>query len=181
VVQKDLLTFAHVVRARMKVLSDGELVYEIPAGYKGTLLQRSISFRVFTIGTILWPYVFSAVKCAFGVMLFASLAVSAAVISASLTSSSERSEMEQNKQEKEGKRRLHRGRSEYGTAGVAVDLTDLAWFASRCAGRGTRASEDGSPSRNQSVPGLGFLESFFSFVFGDGDPNAGQFCGRVLL
>jgi hypothetical protein len=75
VVQKDLLTFAHVVRARMKVLSDGEFVYEIPAGYKGTLLQRSISFRVFTICRRLWPYAFSAVKCAFGAMLFASLAV----------------------------------------------------------------------------------------------------------
>lgn len=167
VVQRDLLRFAHVVRARMRVMSGGELEYEIPVGYRNTLLQRSMSFRAITIWRSLWPYALGALKCAFGAMLFVSLAVSAAVISSSATSSSNRSE---DKQKDPDRRRIRRNRSEYGTARVAINLADLVQLATRSTGCGNTAGGEGGSSSTQSVP---FLESFFSFVFGDGDPNAG--------
>jgi hypothetical protein len=127
-----------------------------------------------TLWRKLWPYAFGALKCAFGAVLFISLAIFAAVVSSSAADNSNKSD-ERRKKQQGGNGGWDR--NERSRARVAIDVVDLARIAARCTGGSPRGGEHGS-ERPQSVS---FLESFFSFVFGDGDPNEGALLFCVTL
>jgi len=157
-VQRALTALATDSQAVLKVSDSGEIVYEFKDSFREDIRAKSLAIRLEPVLNKVASVGWYVVRAAFGTALLASLATVA--ITLSVLASSGQSD-------KEG-----RGRS-YGYSGagpsVWFNLSDLFWYYDpwyyRRYGRSRRPEE------------MGFLESIFSFVFGDGDPNE-EFAGE---
>ncbi|CAE7765068.1 unnamed protein product, partial [Symbiodinium sp. KB8] len=156
--------------AELEVSKTGELVYLFPRDVKGALSKVSSAAAAREAWNKAKPTVFTALRAAFGVALFASIAVIYTAIIAISTSSSDR--------DRDDRRR---GGDSFGGGGFGFGPTlyygpspfDVIFYRPYYSYSYGGDMYDDWQSRS-SPPKMGFLESVYSFVFGDGDPNAGR-------
>ncbi|KAD3336383.1 hypothetical protein R6Q59_028394 [Mikania micrantha] len=152
--QRALQAIAADTNGFLEVSDEGDVLYVFPNDFRSKLGAKSLRIKT-------EPYLEKAksgaeylIRVTFGTALIASIVIVYTTIIAILTSSSE-----------EDNRGRRRGRSFDSGFSFYLSPTDLFWYWDPYYYRRRRVrSEDN---------GMNFIESVFSFVFGDGDPNEG--------
>eukprot|EP00629_Pelagomonadales_sp_RCC1024_P003073 CAMPEP_0119268064 /NCGR_PEP_ID=MMETSP1329-20130426/5969_1 /TAXON_ID=114041 /ORGANISM="Genus nov. species nov., Strain RCC1024" /LENGTH=478 /DNA_ID=CAMNT_0007268015 /DNA_START=204 /DNA_END=1640 /DNA_ORIENTATION=+ len=158
--ERELLALAARLgdRASLAVADDGRLVFDFPRKTANALAAADGREKWLQRWEKAKPGVYTAGRIAFGVSLFASLAVGATILSV-LSAAAEG---------EQGQQRQSRGRSTsfvspYGLFGPSpFDVFYYRpYYGARYRGRDARGGDE-----------MNFLEAVYSYVFGDGDPNA---------
>lgn len=153
--------------SKLEVSRSGDLVYAFPSNVQGALSSASQAAAAREAWNNAKPTLFTALRIAFGLGLFASIAViyTALIVLSTSSSSSDRDRDD---------RRSDSGGMGFGGGGFGFGPTlwygpspfDLFFY---------RPYYDyGGYYGEEARPRMGFLEAVYSFVFGDGDPNAGR-------
>lgn len=164
--------------ANLEVSQSGELIYLFPSDPKGALSRASSAAALREAWNNAKPALFTALRVAFGVALFASIAVIySALIILSTSSSSDRDRDE--RRARYGYRDEGFGGSGFGGGGgfgfgptlwYGPSPFDLLFYRPYY----TYGGYDCEIYDDRNKPKMGFLEAVYSLVFGDGDPNAGR-------
>ena len=162
-VEQGLLAIASDAGGHMQVAETGDLVYLFPKNLRGVLRSRSFNLRLQETWQKIWRVLFYIIRISFGTILIASiLLIFLAIVAITIAASSNRDE------------------DDRGGGGMTLmprfSPFDLFWIydfggqprqyhdRDRESRRGNKKSGD--------KPEMNFLESVFSFLFGDGNPNA---------
>lgn len=168
--QQGVIALAADTQAHLQVSEAGEIAYEFPRDLRAVLRNKYWRIRLQETWSRIWGVLFYLIRISFGILLLLSILIilAAIVILAIAASSAQRDD--------------DSGGSG-GSGGLIFIprfwLGDLFYFFHYSPGYGGHRRRDyRSPRRSsrrgqfQEESGLGFLESIFSFLFGDGDPNA---------
>jgi hypothetical protein len=148
-VQRALSALALDSKATLEVSKQGEIVYEFPRNFEDTIRGASLKIRMEPALNTATRVVAYLGRITFGAALIASLAT--VTLALSVLSSSSRND------DSRGSGRVIYRRP------LFIDLMDMWWYFDPYYYRRRRAMG--------SMGEMGFLESIFSCVFGDGDPN----------
>mmetsp|Transcript_18024 Transcript_18024/g.50043 ORF Transcript_18024/g.50043 Transcript_18024/m.50043 type:complete len:450 (+) Transcript_18024:161-1510(+) len=167
--RKDLTTLASLSRGDISVSADGELIYEFPGDLNGVLSSNSAKYKVRQSFEKAWPSIFWGLRVSFGVALVASVVLVFSAIVVLQTSSNSSSD---DRDDRRG--------GGMGFRGGFWGPTPFDFFYYRPYGYyGYYGQTMDGVVRDPED--MGFLESVFSFVFGDGNPNAGLEEKRLSL
>lgn len=172
--RKDLTALATLSQGDIAVSSDGELIYEFPRNLNSVLANNSLKYKTRQAFLKVWPGLFYVLRVSFGVVLLASLAAIFSTIFF-LSQSSSSSD--------DDRRRDNRGGGMGGGSfGPSYSYfwgpSPLDFFYYRPYYGGYYAAP-GRPAKDPDE--MGFLESTFSYIFGDGNPNDGLEERRLSL
>jgi len=169
--KKDLTALASLSRGDISVSSDGELIYEFPSNLKGVLSSNSVKYQTLQVFEKVWPTLFWGIRVSFGAALLASVVlIFSTLLFINASSSSD---------DRDDRRRDDRG---FGGGGFGGGMGmwwgpspfDIFYYRSYGSygyyGRDAKDPEE-----------MGFLESTFSYIFGDGNPNQGLEERRLSL
>lgn len=169
--RKGLVTLAAALgaEANLEVSKSGELIYVFPSDPRAALAKASSAVALRETWNSAKPALFTGLRIAFGVALFASIAVIyTALIVLSSSGSSDR-----DRDDRRGGDGFGGGGGGFGggfgfgpTLWYGPSPFDLFFYRPYYTYGGYEYYEEGSR------PKMGFLESVYSLVFGDGDPNA---------
>jgi hypothetical protein len=152
-VERGLLALANESGGHLQVAPTGDLVYVFSADLEGILYRKSLKRQLRSLWLKIWPILFYLVRISFGILLILSivllLAAIALIVLATLFKDDDNSS---SSGDGRGQINLNLG----GWGG------DLFWIF----------QPDFSPKQPKQRAKLNFLESVFSFLFGDGNPNA---------
>ncbi|KAL7578933.1 hypothetical protein ACA910_006905 [Epithemia clementina (nom. ined.)] len=165
--QRDLTTLASVCQGQIAVDDDGQLIYTFDRNVRTTLAQNSVKYRALETWQSVWPYLFWGLRVTFGAALLASIAAIFSTIFILQSSSSSSSDD-----------RDDRGSSDRRGGGSGLGMgwsywwgpSPLDFFYFRPYGSYGYYARDNNQNSNDEN-NMGFLESVFSYVFGDGNPN----------
>jgi len=157
-----LVLLASLTGANLDVTKDGEIIYTFPENYRQILLRRSLGQKLKSAyNTIKAPLSF-LFRISFGLLLFASLFIigtTFAFISIQGQSSSD------DRDDSRGSRRSSQAQiSSLDYFSLGPSPLDYMLY-----GRPSTPRTDDGDAESE----ISFLESFFSYIFGDGDPNEG--------
>jgi len=171
--RKDLTTLASLSQGDISVSKDGELLYEFPNDLNSVLSSNSAKYKARQAFEKAWPLVFTGIRASFGVALVASvLLVFSAIIV--LQTSGGSSDDDRRRDDRRGG-----GMSPFGGGfGGFWGPSPFDFFFYRPYGS---YGYYGTGNEAKDPEEMGFLESVFSFVFGDGDPNTGLEEKRLSL
>ena len=159
--QQGLLALASETQGHMQVSDSGEIAYEFPRNFRGVLRNKYWQLRFQAALSKVWNVLFYIVRISFGIMLMVSIALIFLAIFA-LTIAA---------QSQGGNDRDNRG-----GGGFYISPFNFFYLFNFNYGRGRRRypNRSGRQAGRASEGGdrLNFLEAIFSFLFGDGDPNA---------
>ncbi|RCV06661.1 hypothetical protein SEVIR_1G183800v4 [Setaria viridis] len=133
----------------LEVSNDGEVLYVFPKDYRTKLAGKSFRMKIEPLANKAKEVGAYLVRVSFGTALIASIVLVYTTIIAILSSSSD--------EDSRGRRRRS-----YGS--TIIIPTDMFWYLDADYYRRRRVEKEN---------GMNFIESIFSFVFGDGDPNDG--------
>jgi hypothetical protein len=164
--RQDLTTLASLTRGDIGVSADGDLVYQFPPNLPNVLATASAKYKALQTFEKVWPTVFWGIRVSFGVALLASVVLIFSTIffiQSSSNSSDDRDE----------RRRDSRGGFGGGMGGMGFwGPSPFDFFYYRPYGYygyyGTPAQGGGGYKDPEE---MGFFESIFSYIFGDGNPN----------
>lgn len=171
VAQQGVLALASETQANMQVAESGDVAYVFPRNFRGVLRNKYWQLRFQEMLSKIWQVVFYVVRVSFGIMLLVSIAIIAIAIIALMIAASSQGG---------GNSRDDRRGGGFGFGFSPFHIFYLFDFnygrgrrryPNRYSGRSGRYSP-GRRSPAQSGEKLQFLEAIFSFLFGDGDPNA---------
>lgn len=151
--QKALQALAADTNGFLEVSDEGDVLYVLPKDYRSKLAAKSFRLKVEPLlekGKMAAEYL---VRVSFGTALIASIVLVYTTIIAIISSS------------REEDNRGRRGRSYDTGFTFYLSPTDLFWYWDPYYYRRRQLREGDR--------GMNFIESVFSFVFGDGDPNQG--------
>ena len=188
--KRDIMVLAFLSNAVIQVSKDGELYFKFPQNFMEIISQRSFRYRLNkNLNKYIYPVLDQLVRIGVGSVLVISLTLvaitlifaSVSVTSSSSTSSSSRSKKEKEKdKEKEKERHYHHHHyynDRYYRSPMNIhflfDLNDLFFLFSRGYRSAVTRPYSTSLSLEPQQPKMNFLESCFSFLFGDGNPNIG--------
>jgi hypothetical protein len=158
VVEPRLLALAVASGAQLRVADDGNVTYAFPAQLRRLLLARSWRLRLDAWLRKVWSVLFWIIRCSFGVVLVVLVAlISVLVLLLGLALFWAEDDAANALLSVVG------GGLELIVRIVVAVLTDQFWIGSP--GRFSSGSEQPPPQR------VAFLESVYSILFGDGDPN----------
>jgi len=167
--RKDLTTLASLSQGDISVSSDGELIYEFPNDVNGVISSNSAKYKARLAFEKAWPSIFWGLRVSFGVALVSSVAL---VFSAIVVLQSSESDNRRNDD--------RRGGGGMGFGGGFWGPSPFDFFYYRPYGYyGYYGQSMDGVVRDPED--MGFLESVFSYVFGDGNPNAGLEEKRLSL
>mmetsp|Transcript_33901 Transcript_33901/g.38126 ORF Transcript_33901/g.38126 Transcript_33901/m.38126 type:complete len:613 (-) Transcript_33901:388-2226(-) len=171
--RKDLTTLASLSQGDISVSKDGELLYEFPNDLNSVLSSNSAKYKTRQAFEKAWPLIFTGIRASFGVALVASvLLVFSAIIV--LQTSGGSSDDDRRRDDRRGG-----GMSPFGGGfGGFWGPSPFDFFFYRPYGS---YGYYGTGNDAKDPEEMGFLESVFSFVFGDGDPNTGLEEKRLSL
>ncbi|KAG2490818.1 hypothetical protein HYH03_010740 [Edaphochlamys debaryana] len=151
-----LKALAYDTQASLKVSNEGDVVYGFSPDFRSRLSSRSLVVRAMPAVRAVANAGAYLVRVAFGTTLIASVIIVFLAITALLRGRDDRDDGP-------------RGGGYYGGGGfhggMFFNVTDLLWYWS------PRYYETSAERASRGE--MNFLESVFSFVFGDGDPNTG--------
>ena len=158
--QQGLLALAADAGGHMQVADSGEIVYLFPKNFRSILRDKYWSLRLQQWWGKVWKVLFYLIRISFGIILIASIIlmlVAIAVIVIAASSSRDSND---------------RNRS-YGGGGGYMFIPrfwigDLFWFFDPNYNTRRRQRKQQASGQEQ----MNFLEAVFSFLFGDGNPNA---------
>uniref|UniRef100_A0A6N2LEJ6 Iron-sulfur cluster biosynthesis family protein n=1 Tax=Salix viminalis TaxID=40686 RepID=A0A6N2LEJ6_SALVM len=153
--QKALQALASDTDGFLEVSDEGDVLYVFSKDYRSKLAAKSLRLKLeplFEKGKAAAEYV---IRVSFGTALIASIVIVYTTIIAILSSSRE-----------ENDRGRRRSRSFDSGFSFFFSPTDLFWYWDPYYYRRRQLKTNGGDNMN-------FIESVFSFVFGDGDPNLG--------
>jgi hypothetical protein len=161
--RKDLTTLASLTRGDIAVSSDGDLIYTFPNDINSVLSANSAKFRAMTTWKEkIFPPLFYATKVGFGVVLLVSLFAIFSTLFFVMTSSSGGGRDDDDRRDRRG------GGMPMGFGGFwGPSPFDFFYYRPYY----SRYYSSPTDSRSRDPEEMGFLESVFSYVFGDGDPN----------
>lgn len=171
--RKDLTTLASLSRGDISVSEDGELIYEFPPNLNSVLSSNSAKYEALQKFEKAWPTIFWGVRVTFGVALLASIALVFSTIFVLQSSSSEDSDNGRENDRGRGGRSMSFG------GGGFWGPSPFDFFYYRPYGYYGYYGQNDFDQRDPEE--MGFLESIFSYVFGDGNPNAGLEEKRLSL
>ncbi|HEY9763809.1 MAG TPA: hypothetical protein V6D07_14855 [Trichocoleus sp.] len=161
--QQGVLALATDVQANLQVSEAGDIAYQFPRNMRAVLLGKYWRLRFQAVWSRIWQVLFYLIRVSFGIMLILSLLLIMAAI-AIIVVSLQASQQGDNRDD----------RSDYGGGGgffffPRFWVGDIFYLFDFDYGRRERRRE-----RRQARGGsqLNFLEAIFSFLFGDGNPNA---------
>jgi hypothetical protein len=157
--QRDLTLLAGISQASIAVSEDGDLIYSFPKSLKGVLSAQNSRYKVQQFAQKAWPAVFWGIRVGFGVALVASLV---AIYSTIFFINSSSNSNDDNRNERRGGGGMPMGGFSYFWGPSPLDF-----FYYRPYGYYGYYGADVRRDPEE----LGFFESVFSFVFGDGNPN----------
>lgn len=171
--RKDLTTLASLSRGDISVSKDGELLYEFPPDLNSVLVSNSAKYKSRLAFEKAWPSIFWGIRVGFGVALVASVALVFSAILVLQTSGGSSDD---------DRRRDDRGRGGLsfgsGFGGGFWGPSPFDFFFYRPYGS---YGYYGTGNDVKDPEEMGFLESVFSYVFGDGNPNSGLEEKRLSL
>jgi hypothetical protein len=160
--QDAMVTLASVTGAAIDVSEDGELAYRFPRDVRQVLRRKSFRAALRMAWDKAFPVLFGVVRVAFGGFLIISIVITFLAILAISTSG--RSDDDRNGRSS----RSGGGGMIFGPRLFGPDIFDVMFYSRRMRGY----NEYGKGAINRGKPDqMSFLESVYSFVFGDGDPN----------
>ena len=158
VIEPRLLSLAVASGAQLRVADDGNVTYVFPAQLRRLLLARSWRLRLAACLRKVWSLLFWVIRCSFGVVLVVLVVlISLLVLLLGLALFWAEDDAANALLSIVG------GAFELIIRIVVAVLTDQFWNGSP--GRFPSADEQSPPQR------VAFLESVYSVLFGDGDPN----------
>jgi hypothetical protein len=154
-----LLALASDAGGHMQVATTGDIVYEFSKDFRAILRRKYFRLQLQEWWKKVWGVLFYLIRISFGVFLVASIALIAiAIIAITIAANSDRDNDNNS------------GGSRGGGGGFGFFyFPDLFWYFSpgyEERRREERRREGGEKSE------LNFFEAVFSFLFGDGNPNA---------
>ena len=170
--RKDLTTLASLSQGDIAVSGDGELIYEFPKDLNGVLSSKSAKYKARQAFEKAWPSIFWGLRVSFGVALVASVAL---VFSAIVVLQSSSSDDDRRDDRRGGSMGFGGG---FGGGFWGPSPFDFFYYRPYGYYGYYGQTMDGAVRDPED---MGFLESVFSFVFGDGNPNAGLEEKRLSL
>jgi hypothetical protein len=160
--RKDLTALASISRGDIAVDDNGELIYTFPSNINSVLASNSAKYQALQLFKKSWPSLFWFIRVSFGVTLLASIAAIFSTIFF-LQASSSSSDDDRRRDNRGGGMRM--GGGGMGGMGGWFGPSPFDFFFYRPYG------SYGAYSAGRDPEELGFFESIFSYIFGDGDPN----------
>ncbi|WCJ20542.1 Iron-sulfur cluster biosynthesis family protein [Euphorbia peplus] len=139
----------------LEVSDEGDVLYVFPKDYRSKLAGKSFRMKIEPLVDKAKSAAEYVIRVSFGTALIASIVIVYTTIIALLSSRSE-----------EDNRGRRGGRSYDSGFSFYLNPTDLFWYWDPYYYRRRQVKRDDDGKMN-------FIESIFSFVFGDGDPNQG--------
>jgi hypothetical protein len=160
--QRELTLLASLSQGDIAVSEAGDLIYSFPKDLPNVLAQRSSQYKLQQTFQKIWPTLFWGIRVGFGVALVASLV---AIYSTIFFISTSSGNSDNNDERRGGERRM-------GGGGWGFNYfwgpSPLDFFYYRPYGYYGYYGRD---SGRRDPKDLGFFESVYSYVFGDGNPN----------
>ena len=172
--QRDLSVLASLVQGDLAVDESGELLYTFSGDLAAALAQSSVQYKVLQTWQQVWPVVFWGLRITFGAALVASIAAIFSTIFFLQTSSSSSDSDDR----RDNGNRSSNGMSFGGGWSYWWGPSPFDFFYYRPYGA---YGYYGRQDNNHNQEEMGFLESVFSYVFGDGNPNASLDERRLTL
>jgi hypothetical protein len=161
--RKDLTALASLTKGDIAVSNDGELIYSFPKNINSVLSSNSAKYRALEQYEQVKPILFYLVRVSFGAVLLASLfAIFSTILFISASSSSSSDDNRRDNRRGGGTSPFGGGMG-YGFWGPSP--FDFFYYRPYYGYYATR------PGDRQNPDDMGFLESTFSYIFGDGNPN----------
>ena len=156
VAQQGIMALAADTQAHMQVAESGDVAYEFPRNFRTVLRNKYWQLRWQETWSKIWQVLFYLIRLSFGVVLIASIAIIfIAIFVLMMAASSQQSDRD--------------NRGGYGRGGPNIWISP-SWFYWLDFGGSRRRRQQRAYSGTKSD--LNFFEAIFSFLFGDGDPNA---------
>lgn len=178
--RKAVILLAGLVGANMDVTKNGDIVYTFPTDFKRILFERSLGQRIQKISEVVLPPLLFLGRISFGLFLLTSLAVIFSTFILVSTSSGNGNNDDSDRKSNERRDSNNYANSYYSSGGGGFGFNFNPF---------TSLSYDYlfyGPRPGAQHKQLNFLEVFFSYVFGDGDPNEGflnnqlQECASII-
>jgi hypothetical protein len=152
-VNQGLLALAAEAGGHLQVAQSGDVVYQFPQNFRDILRNKYLQIRLKEWWKKVWSVLFYLIRISFGIFLIISILLITVTIIIIMTASSDRD---------------NDNRSSNSRGFNFFFFPDLFWYFSPNYNdnRQERRREKGENSE------MNFLEAVFSFLFGDGDPNA---------
>ncbi|WP_204140170.1 hypothetical protein [Halomicronema sp. CCY15110] len=171
--QQGLNALAADTQAHLQVSDAGEIAYEFPKSFRAILRNKYWRLRLQETWERIWSVLFYLIRISFGILLIVSILVIVVAILVLVFAAQAASQKDD---DRGGGSSFGGG---FGGSGMMFMprfwIGDLFWlfhydpyYSRRSPSR--RASRPNRSGRNDD--GMNFLEAIFSFLFGDGDPNA---------
>jgi hypothetical protein len=176
---RELTALTSLTQGDIAVTTNGDLLYTFPDNIEQVLNQNSAKYKALqTWQTAVWPRLFWVLRVSFGVTLLVSLlAIFSAIVFAGSYGSSNSNDNDRDN----GRRESNSGGMRMGGGwNFFWGPSPLDFFYYRPY-YGAYYNQRQLPQEQRSPEEMGFLESIFSYVFGDGDPNAGLEEKRLRL
>ncbi|MEM1310679.1 MAG: hypothetical protein AAGF98_14490 [Cyanobacteria bacterium P01_H01_bin.153] len=173
IAQQGLNALAADTQAHLQVSEAGEIAYEFPKGFRAVLRNKYWRLRLQETWSRLWNVLFYLIRISFGILLVLSIVVVVVAIAILVIAASSASQRDNDRG----------GGGGFNGGGLVFIprfwIGDLYWLFRYDAYRGRRSYQRAGQRTGQrtarqrsSDDGMNFLEAIFSFLFGDGDPNA---------
>lgn len=156
--RKDLTTLASLSRGDISVSTDGELVYEFPPNLRAVLASNSAKYKTLELFEKAWPALFWTIRVSFGVTLVSSVVLVFSTLLALQSSTNTDGGSDDDSSSFVARSFLMRD---------FAYVFDILYYRPHYGYYGRREA------RQLDSGEMGFLESVYSYVFGDGNPNLG--------
>lgn len=161
VAQQGLLALASETQGHMQVSESGEIAYEFPRNFRSILRNKYWQIRLQAALSKVWNVLFYIVRISFGLVLMVAIALVFIAIFALMIAA----------QSQGGDRDDRNGGGFYISPFNFFYLFDFNYASGRRRYPNRSSRQYGNRS-DASGKQINFLEAIFSFLFGDGDPNA---------
>lgn len=163
IAQREIVALAAETGGNIQVAESGEIAYKFAPNFRQVLISRSFWLQVKESLKGVWKWVFYAIRISFGIMLIASIAiVVVGIIAATIALNSQNGDRDDRRDRRSDNRGGGGGFIWLGGWGNPFGNPFMMF-----------APDYYEPQRLRSrdPDEMGFLESVFSFLFGDGNPN----------
>ncbi len=160
--QQGLLALASEAGGHLQVAESGDVVYLFPKNFQGILRNKYWRLRWQKAWSKIWRVLFYIIRISFGIILIASILLMAVAIVALIVAANS-----SNNDREGGSNRSYGGGFRGGFFVPHFWFGDIFWWFDPGYNRRRRQRR-----RQTSNYQMNFLESVFSFLFGDGNPNA---------
>jgi hypothetical protein len=164
--QQGLLALASEAGGHLQVAESGEIAYLFPKNFRAILRNKFLRLRLQEWWEKIWRVLFYLIRISFGIVLLLSILLIVAAIAVILIAISASNDNNNSG----GGGSDHSG----GGGGFSIPFfwigPDIFWFFHP--GYDHYPRRQRASSRSSSRSEMNFLEAIFSFLFGDGNPNA---------